>query len=440
MNKSIMIQGTASDVGKSLIVAGLCRIYSDRGVNVFPFKSQNMALNSYITATGDEMSRAQMVQSEAARRAPDIRMNPVLLKPLKGSRTSIIFNGKQLDTIPAREYYKEKWKLKAKIKQIYDEVASENELVIIEGAGSPAEINLNKDDFVNMGMAEIADSPVILVADIDRGGVFASIYGTIKLLSDEEQSRIKGIIINKFRGDISLLKDGLTMIEELVDVPVIGVIPYIDLKIDSEDSLALNHLPYEFDTTKDIDVAVLKLDWLKNFNEFNSLSMFEDVSVRYIDKPSQLKHPDVLIIPDTEEIEGNLSKLKQEGWISLINDLATKGTNIIAFGNSDKLLDAKLQSRAIDLDENQVKETLFEKDWEDIIEGNILTVNFTGLFEYLNWTRNLLNHIRLRSGKLSLQPPQLNYSEFKNQQYDVLANHLKQYLDLDALDRIINKK
>src|SRR5699024_1802568 len=222
MNKSIMIQGTASDVGKSLIVAGLCRIYSDRGVNVFPFKSQNMALNSYITATGDEMSRAQMVQSEAARRAPDIRMNPVLLKPLKGSRTSIIFNGKQLDTIPAREYYKEKWKLKAKIKQIYDEVASENELVIIEGAGSPAEINLNKDDFVNMGMAEIADSPVILVADIDRGGVFASIYGTIKLLSDEEQSRIKGIIINKFRGDISLLKDGLTMIEELVDVPVIG--------------------------------------------------------------------------------------------------------------------------------------------------------------------------------------------------------------------------
>src|SRR5699024_7870358 len=251
-------------------------------------------------------------------------------------------------------------------------------------AGSPAEINLNKDDFVNMGMAEIADSPVILVADIDRGGVFASIYGTIKLLSDEEQSRIKGIIINKFRGDISLLKDGLTMIEELVDVPVIGVIPYIDLKIDSEDSLALNHLPCEFDTTKDIDVAVLKLDWLKNFNEFNSLSMFEDVSVRYINKPSQLNHPDVLIIPDTEEIEGNLSKLKQEGLISLINDLATKGTNIIAFGNSDKLLDAKLQSRAIDLDENQVKETLFEKDWEDIIEGNILTVNFTGLFEYLN--------------------------------------------------------
>jgi adenosylcobyric acid synthase len=234
--KSIMIQGTASSVGKSLITAGLCRIFHQDGYRVVPFKSQNMASNSYITAEGLEMSRAQEVQAEAAGVEPDVRMNPILLKPATDKKSRVIINGKAHGDMSAMEYHNFKPQLRDMIKTIYDQLALENDMVVIEGAGSPAEINLVDRDIVNMGMAEIADAPVLLVGDIDRGGVFASLAGTMLLLPEKEKQRVKGVIINKFRGDLEILRPGISMIEEIIHVPVIGVIPYAKFAIDEEDS------------------------------------------------------------------------------------------------------------------------------------------------------------------------------------------------------------
>ena len=238
MVKSLMVQGTASDAGKSIIAAGLCRIFKQDGLEVVPFKSQNMALNSFITKKGDEMGRAQVVQAEAAGKEPDVRMNPVLLKPTSDRKSQVVFLGRVLRDMDAVEYHEYKQQLLPKIKEVYDELGAENDIIVIEGAGSPAEINLNDRDIVNMGMAKLVDAPVILVADIDKGGVFASIYGTIELMPPEDRKRIKGVIINKFRGDVALLQSGIDMIEELTQVPVIGVVPYAQLDIDSEDSVA----------------------------------------------------------------------------------------------------------------------------------------------------------------------------------------------------------
>jgi len=235
--KSIMIQGTASSVGKSLIAAGLCRIFHQDGYKVVPFKSQNMSSYSHITDEGLEMSKAQVVQAEAAGIKPDVRMNPILLKPTTNRSSYVVINGKVYGNMTAVEYHEFKPQLKNMIKATYDELAFENDLIVIEGAGSPAEINLRDKDIVNMGMAEIADAPVLLVADIDRGGVFASLYGTVMLLEEHERKRIKGLIINKFRGDKTLLDPGIKMIEDILNIPVIGTIPFTHLELVDEDTL-----------------------------------------------------------------------------------------------------------------------------------------------------------------------------------------------------------
>ncbi|GAY73645.1 cobyric acid synthase [Lentilactobacillus kosonis] len=255
----VMFQGTASDSGKSWVAAALCRVLKRQGLRVAPFKSQNMALNSFITSEGFEMGRAQVFQAEAAKVAPDVRMNPILLKPTTDSDSQVVIMGNVYGNMDAASYQRFKPKLRTKVGEIFNSLASENDVMVLEGAGSPAEINLNENDIANMGMARIADSPVILVADIDRGGVFASIYGTIKLLPLEDQKRIKGIIINKFRGDPSLLTSGNDMIEELTGVPVLGVLPMTDVDLDDEDSVALTSKRLLKDDTKDIDIAVISL-------------------------------------------------------------------------------------------------------------------------------------------------------------------------------------
>ena len=223
--KSLMVLGTMSSAGKSFVTAGLCRIFRQDGYRTAPFKSQNMALNSYITADGMEMGRAQVMQAEAAGIAPDVRMNPILLKPTSDSGSQVIVNGEIYGTMRAQEYYTKKQELIPYILKAYHALAAENDIIVLEGAGSPAEINLKSVDIVNLGMAELSDSPAILVGDIDRGGVFASLYGTIMLLDDAERRRIQGIVINKFRGDVEILKSGLTMLEELTGIPVLGVVP-----------------------------------------------------------------------------------------------------------------------------------------------------------------------------------------------------------------------
>ena len=328
MAKSLMIQGTASDAGKSLIAAGLCRILKQDGYTVVPFKSQNMALNSFITKKGFEMGRAQVVQAEAAGIDPDVRMNPVLLKPTSDRKSQVVFMGKVLKDMDAVDYHEFKQELLPKIKEVYQELDQEYDTIILEGAGSPAEINLNERDIVNMGMARLVDAPVILVADIDKGGVFASIYGTIELMPEEDRKRIKGVLINKFRGDVALLQSGIDMIEELTQVPVLGVVPYADIDIDSEDSVALGNKGRTFNQEKDLDVAIITLKRISNFTDFHSLEIQPDVSVRYVMPGDEIGNPDLLILPGSKNTIEDMQVLQNAGIVEKIQQCADRGIRI----------------------------------------------------------------------------------------------------------------
>ena len=268
-----MIQGTMSNAGKSLLCAGLCRIFKQDGYRVAPFKSQNMALNSFITEDGLEMGRAQVVQAEAAGVAPQVEMNPILLKPTNDVGSQVIVNGEVLKNMSAREYFAYKKQLIPDIMKAFHKLEEENDIIVIEGAGSPAEINLKKDDIVNMGLAKMVDAPVLLVGDIDRGGVFAQLLGTLMLLEDDEKERVKGLVINKFRGDKTILDPGIVMLEERGGIPVVGVTPYMQVEIEDEDSLT-----ERFNMTKGgkgaekriglVDIAVIRTPRISNFTDF----------------------------------------------------------------------------------------------------------------------------------------------------------------------------
>lgn len=340
MANPIMIQGTMSSAGKSLMCAGLCRIFKQDGFQVAPFKSQNMALNSYVTSEGLEMGRAQVMQAEAAGMEPSVLMNPILLKPMSDVGSQVIVNGEVVGTMNANDYYEYKPGLRSLVIEVYEKLASKNDIVVIEGAGSPAEINLNSSDFVNMGMAEIADAPVLLVGDIDRGGVFASIYGTIALLSENEQRRIKGVIINKFRGDVEILRPGLKLLEDLIHIPVLGVVPYLYLDIDDEDSLTERF--HQQKTEKPLDIVVIHLPHISNFTDFNFLSRMETVGLRYIDSLSDLKEPDVIIIPGTKNTMGDLLWLRQNGLEGAIKEYAVSGKPVIGVCGGYQMLGATL--------------------------------------------------------------------------------------------------
>lgn len=310
--KRVMILGTGSNVGKSLITAGFCRILNDRGVDVAPFKAQNMALNSYITKEGHEMGRAQVVQAEAARVDPHSDMNPILLKPTGERKSQVIVHGKVHDVLSATEYYAAKAFYKDMVKVSYERLSDIHEAIVMEGAGSPAEINLLEQDIVNMGMAEMADAPVILVGDIDRGGVFAQLYGTVKLLPEHMQARIKGFVVNKFRGDVSILEPGLRMIEELTGIPVLGVMPYVDVDIEDEDSLS-----ERFRAARDINAAirigVIRLPKVSNFTDLNVLETFPGVSVEYYRPGDGLGDVDLIVIPGSKSTIDDLMAIRNSG-------------------------------------------------------------------------------------------------------------------------------
>ena len=287
MAKAIMIQGTMSNAGKSLVAAGLCRIFKQDGYKVAPFKAQNMALNSFITREGLEMGRAQVTQAEAAGVEPSVLMNPILLKPTNDTSSQVIVNGEVMDNLSAADYYKRKRDLVAAVKDSYDKLATEHDIIVLEGAGSPAEINLKENDIVNMYMAKLAKAPVLLVGDIDRGGVFASIVGTMQLFEPEERELVKGILINKFRGDRSILQPGLDQLSEIIQKPIAGVIPYMHLDIDDEDSLT------ERFTRKGeaglVDLAVIRVPRISNFTDFNVLESMPGVTVRYVDSAAAFR-------------------------------------------------------------------------------------------------------------------------------------------------------
>ena len=340
MAKNIMIQGTMSNAGKSLLCAGLCRIFKQDGYRVAPFKSQNMALNSFITQNGGEMGRAQVVQAEAAGIEPDVCMNPILLKPTTDVGSQVIVNGKVQGNMRAAEYFRKKQEYLPAILQAYQRLDEQYDIIVIEGAGSPAEINLKQEDIVNMGLARLVDAPVLLVGDIDRGGVFAQLYGTMALLEPEERQRVKGTIVNKFRGDRAILQPGLDSLQTLCGVPVAGVIPYTHVDIDDEDSLSER---LERKTARKlVDIVVIRLPRISNFTDFSPFEGYENVSLRYIDRVADLHQPDMILLPGTKSTLQDLLWLRQSGLEAAIQKAAAAGTLVMGICGGYQMLGRRI--------------------------------------------------------------------------------------------------
>ena len=319
MAKVIMIQGTMSGAGKSLLVAGLCRIMKRDGYRVVPFKSQNMALNSFVTEEGLEMGRAQVMQAEAAGITPLVCMNPILLKPTDHTGSQVIVNGQVLGNMSAKEYFSYKRGLIPDIKRAFRKLEEMADIIVIEGAGSPAEVNLRENDIVNMGLAEIVDAPVLLAGDIDRGGVFAQLLGTLMLLTEEEKKRVRGLIINKFRGDRSLLDSGIEILEEKGGIPVTGVVPYMDIQLEDEDSLTERFGKKE---KGKIDIAVIRYPRISNFTDFNVFEQIPEVSVRYIASIAELGCPDMVFLPGSKNTMSDLDWMRGSGLEAAVIKMA----------------------------------------------------------------------------------------------------------------------
>lgn len=493
MAKAIMIQGTMSNVGKSLLVAGLCRIFKEDGYKVAPFKSQNMALNSFITEEGLEMGRAQVMQAEAAKIKPSVLMNPILLKPTNDIGSQVIVNGEVLGNMKAVDYFKYKKKLIPDIMRAYNKLDEEYDIIVIEGAGSPAEINLKSEDIVNMGMAKMAKAPVILAGDIDRGGVFAQLMGTVMLLEEDEKSLIKGTIINKFRGDKTILQPGVDMLEDMSKIPVVGVIPYMNVDIDDEDSLSERFTR----NTKEslIDIAVIRLPRISNFTDFNVLEGIEGVSLRYVKTPGELNNPDMIIIPGTKNTMEDLLWMRQCGLEAKILKEASMGKIIFGICGGYQMLGQTLSDPYKVESGGEIKgmnllpmKTVFNKEKIrtrvvgkfNEIEGKLKTLsksNFEGYEIHMGSTKILkenINLTKLNNKKLDgayldnvygtyvhgifdseevvkglitslFKEKNLDYSDiltfdhkkYKEKQYDILAKTVRKNIDMKKIYEIL---
>lgn len=358
MAKNLMIQGTMSNAGKSLLVAGILRVLKQDGYRAAPFKSQNMALNSYITREGLEMGRAQVMQAEAAGIEPQVFMNPILLKPTSDVGSQVIVSGEVKGNYSAAEYFKQKKALIPDIMAAYHKLEEQADIIVIEGAGSPAEINLKADDIVNMGMAELVDAPVLLVGDIDRGGVFAQLLGTVLLLEQEERERIKGFIINKFRGDAKLLEPGPAMLYEKCGIRTLGVMPYLNIQIDDEDSLSEQLVYRDKEGSRHgkrpIHIAVIKLPHLSNFTDFNPLSQFPFVSLQYVERPEQLAREavrmsendrecvDLIILPGSKNTIQDMKWMRESGMEAAILKQTDRGSRIMGICGGYQMLGERI--------------------------------------------------------------------------------------------------
>ncbi|RKD30585.1 cobyric acid synthase CobQ [Thermohalobacter berrensis] len=494
MAKNIMIQGTASSAGKSIITAALCRILKREGYKVAPFKSQNMALNSFVTKDGKEMGRAQVVQAEAAMVDPMVEMNPILLKPTSDVGSQVILNGEVYKNMSAEEYHKAKPRFKNRVKEAYDKLNSQFDVIIIEGAGSPAEINLRENDLVNMGLAKLVDSPVILVGDIDRGGVFASIYGTIELLEPEERERIKGFIINKFRGDVEILKPGIKMLEEKVNKQCLGVIPFMDINIDDEDSVTDR---FRNKISGDITIAVIKLPYISNFTDFTPLEIESGVKVKYVSSKEQLKNADLIIIPGSKNtimdmkfiydsgIDKEIYKKHRDGVpiigicggyqilgkeivdpysvespINRINGLSLLNTKtVMAKEKRTKQVKGKfkiiprvcsnMKEEVITGYEIHMGETEIFEGNKSLIElengrldgainskGNVFGTYLHGIFENDSFRNSIINTLRAKKG-IEIKESNLSYRELKEKEYEKLARIVKENIDINKIKKIM---
>jgi adenosylcobyric acid synthase len=345
--KVIMIQGTASSVGKSIIVTALCRIFRQDGYRVAPFKAQNMALNSFVTAGGGEIGRAQVVQAEAAGIAPTVDMNPVLLKPTTDTGCQVIVLGKVARTISARDYYQYTPALLETVTDALERLRAAYDIVVIEGAGSPAEINLKEQEIVNMRVAKASSAPVLLAGDIDRGGVFASLVGTLELLENDERRHVKGLIINKFRGDVTLLKPAIDFLEKRTGLPMLGVIPYFrDIRIAQEDSVYLDERDKV--PTGELNIAVIRLPHISNYDDFDPLEE-DGGAVSYMTQRFELGNPHLIILPGTKSTVADLSYLRRSGLAAAILEKAKAGTPVVGICGGYQILGQKI------LDPHQVE-------------------------------------------------------------------------------------
>lgn len=493
MARSIMIQGTMSGAGKSMITAGLCRIFTQDGYDVAPFKSQNMALNSYITEDGLEMGRAQVVQAEACKKEPHVWMNPVLLKPTSDTGSQVIVLGKVQGNMGAMDYYKKKTEYIPVIREAYDSLAARSDIVVIEGAGSPAEINLKENDIVNMGLAKMVDAPVLLLGDIDRGGVFAQLLGTLELLEEEERDRIKGLIVNKFRGDAAILKPGIEMLEERCGKKVLGIVPYVDADIEEEDSLAKEL--EKRNVTAAVDIAVIKLRKISNFTDLQALSIEEGVSVRYVEKPSELGEPHIIILPGSKNTVMDMKWLRESGLETLILRHAGKGTLIFGICGGFQLLGqqivdetgaegggeirglgllpittyfaeekirkrvtghtaelagpfAALSRKGVKGYEIHMGKTVYHEErpsyflktdggFDGCVKENVAGTYFHGIFDEEEFRKALFSLLYERCGLGEYSKEVLSLQDYKEQQYDRLADALRESLDMKEIYRIV---
>ena len=394
---NLMIVGTSSGAGKSLFVTALCRIFYKDKYKVSPFKSQNMALNSYITKDGKEMGRAQVVQAEASGLEPDVNMNPILLKPSTMNKIQIIVCGKSIGNMSGVEYNQYKKNLISVLKETYSKIENENDIVVIEGAGSPAEINIKEEDISNFAMARIADAPVILVADIDRGGVFASIYGTIMLLKEEDRKRIKGIVINKFRGNKEVLKSGFDIIENLTGVKTLGVIPYTDIDIEDEDSLSEKYKSFKLNKNSNkIKISVIKLKHISNVTDIDALSIYDDVEIQFITERSQIGNEDLIIIPGSKNTIDDLKWLKESGIAEEIIKRARTETIIFGICGGFQILGNKVKDPYHIEGDIEELNGLGLLDLETIMENEKTLVQYKGKLVVDNGILKTLNNFEIK--------------------------------------------
>jgi len=361
----IMVQGTGSSVGKSILVAALCRIFKQDGFSVCPYKSQNMSLNSYITLDGKEMGRAQVLQAYAAGLEPEAYMNPILLKPSSDKQCQVVVNGKVHCNSSAQEYHNMKLIFADMLKEDFQKLEKRFDIIVMEGAGSPAEINLRDRDIVNMGMAELVDAPVLLVGDIDKGGVFASLAGTLLLLNEEEKKRVKGTIINKFRGDVELLMPGIKMLEDIINRPSLGVVPYFILQLEDEDGA----VEFNKKVTNLIDIAVVKLPHISNFTDIDALKIEEDVSIRFITSVEEFGNPDLLIIPGSKNTIEDLMALRKSGLEECVKEYSKTGMVLGICGGYQMLGMSIKDPYEVETSQKEIEgmklldiETVFEKE------------------------------------------------------------------------------
>lgn len=491
MAKVIMIQGTMSNVGKSLITAGLCRVFREDGYRVAPFKSQNMALNSYITKDGLEMGRAQAMQAEACGIEPSVYMNPVLLKPTTDMGSQVIVNGKPIGNMPAAEYFQYKKKLIPDILRAYEILSSGNDIIVVEGAGSPAEINLKQDDIVNMGLAKMLDAPVLLAADIDRGGVFAQLYGTVELLEKEERARIKGFIINKFRGDRKILEPGIRMIEDKCRINVLGVIPYSNVDIEDEDSLSERFKRKKRDGL--LNIYVVRFPKISNFTDFAPLEASDGISLKYVTSPFELHYPDMIILPGTKNTIEDLKWLRDCGLEARIKQFADNGCLIMGICGGYQMLGKKITDKdgvegcgiiegmslldtetvfckekhtvqsegeihSVEMFRNmeQMKirgyeihmgETFYGKDAvcfltkgsgekDGCIAKNVFGTYFHGIFENDRFTQYITGYLSKKKGILP-DNGRMDYAAYKEKQFGLLSDLIRSNLNMEAVYDIL---